>query len=63
MPITYEEFEQMYGQKIKVVLPEAEFMPGALKLLKHLKKHNIPAAVATSSSKIGYAVSKLKFLT
>lgn len=31
------------------LFPEAEFLPGALELLNHLKRHSVPCALATSS--------------
>ena len=36
--------------------PTVALLPGALKLVHHLKKHNIPIAVATSSSRKNYDI-------
>ena len=36
------------------LFPKCDLMPGALRLLRHFKKHGIPMAVATSSTKISF---------
>jgi len=41
-----EEIEEIYPEVFK---EPVEFMPGAERLVKHLKGHNIPIAIATSS--------------
>ncbi|CAH1992464.1 unnamed protein product [Acanthoscelides obtectus] len=50
LPITVEEFFKMYKAKVFVELQNPELMPGAKELVKHLAKHDVPMAVATSSS-------------
>lgn len=60
LPITIEQFNnEVKDEQIKV-LPEADLMPGAARLLKHLHKHRIPMAVASSSSKDSFAVKLAK---
>ncbi|XP_021371761.1 pseudouridine-5'-phosphatase-like isoform X2 [Mizuhopecten yessoensis] len=51
LPITVAEFLLNDRQQQEVLLPTAELLPGAEKLVKHLYKHCVPIAVATGSSK------------
>nr|CAH7718333.1 unnamed protein product [Callosobruchus chinensis] len=50
LPLSPEEFLKMYKAKVMVELQNPQLMPGAKDLVKHLAKHDIPMAVATSSS-------------
>ncbi|KAJ1903783.1 Pseudouridine-5'-phosphatase [Coemansia sp. IMI 209127] len=51
LPHTFEEWDNE-AQRVKAELfPKAELMPGASRLIRHLAKHSVPVAVATSSSK------------
>lgn len=43
------EFVRRREEALAVLLPEADAMPGAARLVGHLKSCGIPAAVATSS--------------
>ncbi|XP_017782544.1 PREDICTED: pseudouridine-5'-phosphatase-like [Nicrophorus vespilloides] len=50
LPITKEEFFQQYKVKIQEELKHPPLFAGAERLLKHLHKHKVPFALATSSS-------------
>lgn len=51
LPMTAEEFENEIVQIYRELFPSANLMPGAERLLRHLKQNNIPIALATSSNK------------
>lgn len=49
LPITAEEYVEISTEKINQLMGNCKMMPGAERLVKHLKQNNIPIAVATSS--------------
>lgn len=51
LPITAKEFENQLVEIYKDIFPSCKLMPGVERLLQHLKKNNIPIALATSSGK------------
>ncbi|XP_046837092.1 pseudouridine-5'-phosphatase [Vespa crabro] len=51
LPISGSEFENQLAAIYADVFPKCNLMPGAERLLKHLKNNNIPIALATSSAK------------
>lgn len=51
LPITVDQYLDELAPIFDKVLQNIDFMPGALRLIKHLHKHNIPQAIATSSGR------------
>ncbi|XP_051176376.1 pseudouridine-5'-phosphatase isoform X1 [Leptopilina boulardi] len=62
LPITPNEFEKQLLKLYEELFPQSQFLPGAERLLMHLKENNIPIALATSSSKDSFEL-KTKKLT
>lgn len=51
LPITIDEFRNLFSQILRTRLSDLALLRGAERLLRHLHAHNIPIALATSSSK------------
>ncbi|XP_018796392.1 PREDICTED: probable pseudouridine-5'-phosphatase isoform X1 [Bactrocera latifrons] len=49
LPISWEEYAQRQRERTEFLMSEAELMPGAERLLRHLHANKIPIALATSS--------------
>uniref|UniRef100_A0A2R8P6M5 Pseudouridine 5'-phosphatase n=1 Tax=Callithrix jacchus TaxID=9483 RepID=A0A2R8P6M5_CALJA len=54
LPMSKEELVEESQTKLKEVFPMAALMPGAEKLIVHLRKHGIPFALATSSGSASF---------
>jgi HAD superfamily hydrolase (TIGR01509 family) len=54
LPITAQEYLRERNEKQSALFPLCKPLPGVVKLVTHLKKHNIPIAVCTSSHRDGY---------
>ncbi|XP_011707194.1 PREDICTED: pseudouridine-5'-phosphatase-like [Wasmannia auropunctata] len=54
LPLTADEFMQEITGIFQELFPQANPMPGAVRLLKHLKESNVPIALATSSDRGNY---------
>ncbi|XP_057331933.1 pseudouridine-5'-phosphatase-like isoform X1 [Microplitis mediator] len=54
LPLSIEEVQSKYHQLQQELFVQVRLMPGAERLLRHLHKHNIPIALATSSSESSY---------
>lgn len=52
--LTVDEFKQEIIGIYQELFLHANSMPGAVRLLKHLKKSNVPIASATSSDRENY---------
>ena len=56
IPLDVDTYLEQRGRMQDALWPTVPLLPGALKLVHHLKKHNIPIAVATSSSRRNYNI-------
>lgn len=54
LPVTPEEYYKLLRAEYAIVMQNAQLMPGAAELIQHLHCHNIPIAVATSSTQESY---------
>uniref|UniRef100_A0A915PCX7 Uncharacterized protein n=1 Tax=Setaria digitata TaxID=48799 RepID=A0A915PCX7_9BILA len=48
--ISVEEYSENYDRLLLKELPNSKLMPGALRLVQHLCKHNVPIALCTGSN-------------
>lgn len=51
LPLTPEEYLAQRNQLLYPLYPTAKVLPGTLELIQHLSQHNIPQAIASSSSR------------
>ncbi|KAJ3099603.1 hypothetical protein HDU97_002910 [Phlyctochytrium planicorne] len=56
IPLSPEEYISQKNAIHAKLMPTCRPLPGVMRLLKHLKKHNIPIAIATSSLKDAFDV-------
>lgn len=56
LPMSVEELRQETDVELARLLPTAELMPGAERLIRHLHSHSIPFALATSSNSASFAM-------
>jgi len=56
IPMTVDELMKERNEKNIKEFPTAKPMPGVMRLVKHLKAHDIPIAVATSSSRENFVI-------
>ncbi|CAG8818885.1 12027_t:CDS:2, partial [Dentiscutata erythropus] len=54
--MTVDEYSKERDGKLIEKFPSIKLMPGAMRLVKHLKAHNIPIAVATSSLRDSFEI-------
>ncbi|CAG8518864.1 12992_t:CDS:2 [Cetraspora pellucida] len=54
--LTAEEYLKERNEKLNELSPYVKPMPGVMRLIKHLKAHNIPMAVATSSYRNSFEI-------
>ncbi|XP_044018435.1 pseudouridine-5'-phosphatase isoform X1 [Aphidius gifuensis] len=54
LPLTPEELADQLTPVYEKLFPQSQLLPGAERLLRHLYKHKIPIALATSSSAASY---------
>lgn len=60
LTITADDYVYQNRSIAEEWMPSVDFLPGAERLLRHLHKHNIPIALATSSSKEMYDVKTVR---
>ena len=59
LPITAEEYLIERNQLLYPLYPTAKALPGTIELTQHLAKHNIPQAIASSSSRHHFEMKTL----
>ncbi|XP_004591524.2 pseudouridine-5'-phosphatase [Ochotona princeps] len=54
LPLSNQQFVEQSQRKLQELFPTAALMPGAARLIHHLRNHSIPSAVATSSGTVSF---------
>lgn len=60
LAVSLEEFEKDFHELALKLLPSADFLPGAERLVRHLHANNIPICVASGSCKESVEVKGLR---
>lgn len=60
LPISADQYVTLNRQHAHDLMPKVDLLPGVERLLRHLHKHNVPIALATSSSKEMYDLKTTK---
>ncbi|KAL1480877.1 hypothetical protein MTO96_050676, partial [Rhipicephalus appendiculatus] len=60
LPLGTEEYLKEMDRLYAEMFPSAELMPGVERLVRHLKKHNVPMAIATSSKPSSFELKMTK---
>ncbi|XP_077491110.1 putative pseudouridine-5'-phosphatase isoform X2 [Amblyomma americanum] len=61
LPITPEEYMAAVDKIYEEIFPNAELMPGAEQLVRHLHAHGIPMAIATSSKPLSFGLKMSQY--
>ncbi|KAF2897739.1 hypothetical protein ILUMI_08435 [Ignelater luminosus] len=61
LPLTWEEYYALAQEQYKLLMPHANLMPGAEKLVRHLYNNQVPIAVATSSTQESAELKTAKY--
>ncbi|MYD76408.1 MAG: HAD-IA family hydrolase [Gammaproteobacteria bacterium] len=56
IPMSPEEYLAEREELLKRYLPQCQALPGAEQLIRHLRRHRVPIAIATSSSQELFAI-------
>jgi len=54
LPLTVNEWKEKFSHQMKTVFSKTKFLPGAERLVHHLKEHNVPIALCSGSSKAAF---------
>uniref|UniRef100_H2XQT3 Pseudouridine-5'-phosphatase n=1 Tax=Ciona intestinalis TaxID=7719 RepID=H2XQT3_CIOIN len=54
LPLTTEQWKEKLGKQLNVVFSRSKLLPGAKKLVSHLKSKGIPIAICSGSSKAAF---------
>lgn len=54
IPLTPTELVEAMSARQRTLFPAVQPMPGAVRLVQHLKRHRLPIAIATGSNRVNY---------
>ncbi|KAH7949909.1 hypothetical protein HPB49_016763 [Dermacentor silvarum] len=60
LPLATEEYLKEMDRLYAEMFPSAELMPGVERLVRHLRKHGVPMAIATSSKPTSFELKTSK---
>ena len=58
--VSVAEYSDVYVPYLAQILPDNEFLPGAMELVRHLAAHNIPMAVCSGSNTMEFKLKTEK---
>ncbi|CAK8678206.1 unnamed protein product [Clavelina lepadiformis] len=54
LPLTVDQWMEQLHDQLESLFTQAKLMPGAEKLISHLKSHNVPMGICSGSTREGY---------